>query len=501
MNPSGDFGKRELSPALRNRFTEIWCTAVTNRNCLSTVQGLEDFKTFTENIVKTFLPSDNWNQKFASHVSKLILDLFVFVNVENYELLRPLSLRDLKSMLEIIRCLDSDLGADSLYASFMLLFEANLGLSADSISRIKRAGFREGALNRFIESHELFPKSHSNFKTLILNITEDHIKINNLTLVRQNQTQPGATSVQSFKPANYVLDSQKVLSNLIRIIMGLKSGKALLLEGPPGVGKTSLVTQLAKLVNKKVYRVNLNEQTDLIDLLGQDVPDPKRPGSFKWAPGVLARSLENGDWLILDELNLASQTVLEGLNSVLDHRASVYVSELGVTLKKAPGFQIFGCQNAKSAGNRGRKGLPLSFLNRFVRIYLTDISSQDVINIISVLTKNLITEILENKAVFECQKMEIESGDLTTQDVNLFDPVVFLETQFEYFMKMILLQVDQKRIPAVIFNIRFFPDVFRFLSIFGRKSHSRIAKAFCGLRSQETSKCAFGTCLISSSSP
>ena len=24
MNPSGDFGKRELSPALRNRFTEIW---------------------------------------------------------------------------------------------------------------------------------------------------------------------------------------------------------------------------------------------------------------------------------------------------------------------------------------------------------------------------------------------------------------------------------------------------------------------------------------------
>ena len=26
MNPSGDFGKKELSAALRNRFTEIWCT-------------------------------------------------------------------------------------------------------------------------------------------------------------------------------------------------------------------------------------------------------------------------------------------------------------------------------------------------------------------------------------------------------------------------------------------------------------------------------------------
>lgn len=34
MNPGGDFGKKELSPALRNRFTEIWCEACTDRNDL-----------------------------------------------------------------------------------------------------------------------------------------------------------------------------------------------------------------------------------------------------------------------------------------------------------------------------------------------------------------------------------------------------------------------------------------------------------------------------------
>lgn len=28
MNPGGDFGKRELSPALRNRFTEIWVPSI-----------------------------------------------------------------------------------------------------------------------------------------------------------------------------------------------------------------------------------------------------------------------------------------------------------------------------------------------------------------------------------------------------------------------------------------------------------------------------------------
>lgn len=34
MNPGGDFGKKELSPALRNRFTEIWCESVTRREDL-----------------------------------------------------------------------------------------------------------------------------------------------------------------------------------------------------------------------------------------------------------------------------------------------------------------------------------------------------------------------------------------------------------------------------------------------------------------------------------
>lgn len=31
MNPSGDFGKKELSPALRNRFAEIWCSSEHDR--------------------------------------------------------------------------------------------------------------------------------------------------------------------------------------------------------------------------------------------------------------------------------------------------------------------------------------------------------------------------------------------------------------------------------------------------------------------------------------
>ncbi len=37
MNPGGDYGKKELSPALRNRFTEIWVPAVDNREDLELI--------------------------------------------------------------------------------------------------------------------------------------------------------------------------------------------------------------------------------------------------------------------------------------------------------------------------------------------------------------------------------------------------------------------------------------------------------------------------------
>eukprot|EP00957_Ditylum_brightwellii_P159606 12149551-Ditylum_brightwellii.AAC.1 len=37
MNPGGDFGKRELSPALRSQFTEIWVPSVTDHHSIDLV--------------------------------------------------------------------------------------------------------------------------------------------------------------------------------------------------------------------------------------------------------------------------------------------------------------------------------------------------------------------------------------------------------------------------------------------------------------------------------
>ena len=78
-------------------------------------------------------------------------------------------------------------------------------------------------------------------------------------------------------------------------------------------------------------------------------------------------------WLVcfaVFQMNLASQSVLEGLNACLDHRGEVFVPELARTFHiQHDRTCIFACQNPLNQGG-GRKGLPRSFLNRFTQVFV-----------------------------------------------------------------------------------------------------------------------------------
>ena len=169
--------------------------------------------------------------------------------------------------------------------------------------------------------------------------------------------------------------------NAMRVLRGCQLPKAILLEGSPGVGKTSLVSALAAVSGHRLQRINLSDQTDLIDLFGSDLPvEGGQAGEFQWRDAAFLDAMQKGDWVLLDEMNLASQTVLEGLNAVLDHRGTVFIPELGRAFERHPDFRVFAAQNPLQQGG-GRKGLPKSFLNRFTKVYLQEHTPEDLLMI------------------------------------------------------------------------------------------------------------------------
>ena len=182
-------------------------------------------------------------------------------------------------------------------------------------------------------------------------------------------------------PHSYDIQAPTTRDNAMRVVRASQLSKPILLEGSPGVGKTSLITTLANICGYHLCRINLSDQTELADLFGADLPvDGGRPGEFAWKEADFLKVMQSGDWVLLDEMNLAPQSVLEGLNAVLDHRGAVYVPELGRSFSRHPSFRIFAAQNPIQQGG-GRKGLPKSFVNRFTKVFVDPLTPTDLLQI------------------------------------------------------------------------------------------------------------------------
>ncbi|KAK8110776.1 uncharacterized protein PG998_007233 [Apiospora kogelbergensis] len=357
MNPGGDFGKKELSPALRNRFTEIW------------VPGLSADEDVLQIVSSKLNPK---RQKFAKSIVKFS---YWFGQQFRSTSTAAFSIRDILVWARFINESTHISPESAVIHGAATVFIDTLGANPSALIAMdpkSMDGQRQQCLDKLTEllGHDATALYRA---PLELSVEAEKLTIGDFSIAR-------AANDGGFE-TGFALHAPTTKLNAMRVIRALQVQKPILLEGSPGVGKTTLVSALARACGQPLTRINLSDQTDLMDLFGTDVPvEGAEAGHFAWRDAPFLRAMQSGEWVLLDEMNLASQSVLEGLNACLDHRGEVYISELDQTFKRHPNFRLFAAQNPHHQGG-GRKGLPSSFVNRFIVVYADVFTETDLLMI------------------------------------------------------------------------------------------------------------------------
>lgn len=134
-------------------------------------------------------------------------------------------------------------------------------------------------------------------------------------VIRRNIHQGGeATSFPT-----WFADIPPAVRNLVRTAMALSTDKPVLLVGPGGCGKSTIISLIGEICDRKVRRVFFDSGSDLASLLGTvATEDTEAAGSdLKFTTGPLAAAIESGQWVVLEGLDGAPPDVLAGLQPLI----------------------------------------------------------------------------------------------------------------------------------------------------------------------------------------
>ena len=153
---------------------------------------------------------------------------------------------------------------------------------------------------------------------------------------------------------------------LDRLIIALVAGGHVLLDGPPGLAKTTAVHALASGVSAGFQRIQFTPDLMPGDLTGSEIYEPAT-GTFRFVPGPLFHEI-----VLADEINRAPPKVQSAL---LEAMAEHQVTVGGQTRCLPDLFIVLATQNPLEQS--GTYPLPEAQLDRFMFHVLLDYPSVD----------------------------------------------------------------------------------------------------------------------------
>jgi len=164
-------------------------------------------------------------------------------------------------------------------------------------------------------------------------------------------------------------------NNAFEIIdSAFEKGLFVIIIGPKGTGKTTLIREYAMRKSKNLQSINFSLRTRESHLVGsKSLTD----GNIGFDEGILVKSMKEGNILYLDEINAAEADVLLRLDEALDDRRQLILKESSGEIVKAKD-SWFVVSTINPLTHVGTKELPPQILSRFpVRIRL-DYPPEDI---------------------------------------------------------------------------------------------------------------------------
>jgi len=169
------------------------------------------------------------------------------------------------------------------------------------------------------------------------------------------------------------------------IVAALAAGKNILLEGPPGTTKSTILRIIAEESNVSFYMIEGSADLTPQKLIGIFNPAKVISEGFKpeyFEPGPLTKAMSEGGLLYIEEFNRMPEEAANVLIRAAEER-EIVIPRYGI-IKAKPSFRIICAMNPYD--DVGTNRLSRALLDRFCRLKLTYQSRNEEIEIVKLRT-------------------------------------------------------------------------------------------------------------------